>query len=257
VSKPKRFGLVLAGGASLALTHIGVFRALEERGMKPVAIAGVSAGAIVGSLIAAGMSHEELLDATAQVRWRRLVSPALRAPGLLRLDKMGKYVEERTGADNIEKLPLPMRIVTTDLATGRPVVHRKGRLGETLAASCSIPGIFSPVKLDGRMHVDGGLNGNLPLGALDDFRSLDFVIASDPVTHCELNPRPDNMYKVLLQTFLISLKATTRIPSECAHPVIRIEPRLAAIDPFNLKELHKMEPAGYEAAEMALEEAGV
>lgn len=260
VTEIPKVALLLAGGASLALAHIGVFRAMEERGIKPSIVAGVSAGAVVGALIASGLPSKEIREISARVSWFRITTPAIMEPGLAKLDKLAEFIEKNCGAQKIEDLKIPMRVLTADLTTGLPVVHDKGRLGQIVSASCSVPGLFAPVKIGGVPHIDGGIVGNLPFAAIAEETKLDFVLAVDPLRHCVLSKNPSNIYRVLMQSFLVYLKSATnlqeselKIKPKCIH---RVEPRVGLVDPFDLNVLDLLEPVGYKEAIRVLDNAG-
>jgi NTE family protein len=243
----KKFGLVLGGGGSRALAHFGVLRALEERGIKPSIVAGASAGAIVGALYCAGMTSAQMCDQKRLNSWFKIATPAFALTGFARLTKLGEIIEKNTGVERIEDLEIPFRIVTTNLVTAEPVVHKSGRLGQIVSASCSIPGLFSPVLLDGEPHVDGSMSGNLPLFAFDN-EEVETIIVVDPLKHCRLKRNPVTFYRIVVQAFVISLKNTSPVNKTSEESIIRIEPKVSLVDPFRFKYLDYLEKAGYEAA---------
>lgn len=256
----RKVALLLAGGASLALSHIGVYRAMEERGLKPKFIAGVSAGAVIGALIASGLPSRELREITARVSWFRITTPAIMEPGLAKLDKLAEFLEKHCGTSKLEELKIPFRVVTADLTTGAPAVHSKGRIGQIVTASCSIPGLFAPVKIGGAPHIDGGIVGNLPFAALGGAGEFDCIVAADPLRHCSLSKNPSTIYRVLMQSFLIYLKAGTNMQEitekNSRKCLIRVEPRSGLVDPFDLHVLDLLEPIGYDEAIRSLKSAG-
>ncbi|MCD6118445.1 patatin-like phospholipase family protein [bacterium] len=252
-----KIGLVLAGGASLALSHLGVLRALEERGISPSVVAGVSAGSVIGALICAGIPHRELTGITKRVSWYRIITPAFMKPGLAKLDKLADFVEQNTGVKRIEDLKIPLKIATTDLATGKQAIHAKGSLGRIISASCSIPGLFAPVKLGGVPHVDGGITGNLPINSVSDIEDIDTILAVDPLKHCKLNKNPTTLYRVLVQSFVINIRTSSEFSCATEKNIIRIEPRIGFVDPFDLHVLDILEPLGYEEAVRVLDSHGL
>jgi len=248
----KKIGLVLGGGASLALAHFGVLKALEERGLKPSVVAGVRAGAVGAAFYSSGISYSAMCDITKLVSWYKIITPAFMRPGLAKLNKLADIIEQSTNTEQIEDLKIPLRIVTTNLLTGEPHVHNKGRLGLIASASCSIPGLFAPVIIDGEPHVDGGLSGNLPIYALKE-DELDVVIAVDPLKYCHLYKNPTTFYRVVLQAFVISLKTSSTIFCNIDRKVIKIEPKVGLVDPFDLNVFDLLEPLGYEEAGRVLD----
>ncbi|MCC7271037.1 MAG: patatin-like phospholipase family protein [Alphaproteobacteria bacterium] len=176
----KKLGLALGSGSARGLAHIGVLRALREVGIEVDVVAGTSIGALVGAVDAAGKL--DMLAATFQrFDWRRMASyfdVVLPRSGLLDGAKIGALVRAHVPPENISALSKPFAAVATDLASGEEVVIRSGDVIEAVRASISVPGIFTPVRWNGRILVDGGLVNPVPITAA---RSLgaDVVIAVD------------------------------------------------------------------------------
>lgn len=175
-----RVGLALGSGSARGLAHLGVLRALAEAGIEVHCIAGASMGALVGAIHAAG--KVDALEATfREFDWKKTVSffdVVLPKSGLIDGAKVGELVRSHVHADAIEELPMPFAAVATDLASGEEVVIRDGDLIEAVRASIAVPGIFTPVRRNGRLLVDGGLTDPVPVSAA---RALgaDYVIAVD------------------------------------------------------------------------------
>jgi len=243
----KKIGLVLGGGGSRALTHFGVLRAFNERGIKPSIVAGASAGAVVGALYCAGLAHSQMREFRKLISWFKVASPAFAPTGLARLAKLGDIIEKRTGVERIEDLKIPFRVVTTNLVSAKPVVHRTRRLGQIISASCSIPGLFAPVMIDGEPHVDGSMSGNLPVFAIDN-NEVETIFVVDPLKHARLSRNPASFYRVVVQAFVISLKNSSPTCDDNEGKVVRIEPQVGFVDPFRLNMIDRLEKLGYEEA---------
>lgn len=160
-----RVALSLGAGGARGYAHIGALQVLEERGYEVVAVAGTSMGALVGGLHAAG-GLEEFTDwaiRLKQVDVLRLLDLSLVGPGAIRADKIFDRVAELVDGVRIEELPYPFTAVATDLAAGREVWFQHGPLDVAIRASISLPGIFAPVALNGRLLVDGGLMDPVPI----------------------------------------------------------------------------------------------
>jgi NTE family protein len=143
--------------------HVGVIRALQARGLRPELVTGTSAGAIAGSLWAAGLDAERIREATRPLGWLSGLRPALPGRGLLHSDAVRELVDRHTGGRPIEHWPLRFAAVATDLRTGAKVVLDRGPGGAAAAASSSIPALYEPVTIDGRELVDGGLVEPVPV----------------------------------------------------------------------------------------------
>lgn len=177
---PGRIGLALGSGSARGLAHLGVIRALADAGVEVDCIAGSSIGALIGAIHAAGKL--DALEASFQdFDWKRMVSffdVVLPKSGLIDGARVSELVRSHIHGDAIEALPKPFAAVATDLGNGDEVVIRAGDVIEAVRASISVPGIFTPVRRDGRILVDGGLTNPVPVSAA---RALgaDFVIAVD------------------------------------------------------------------------------
>ena len=192
-----RIGLVLSGGGARGLSHVGVLKVLERERVPIDMIAGTSMGAIIGGLYASGMSAAELEAVLMQVNWDAMfasrvdrqqlsqrrkeedfeISPLLeigmrngelRAPlgalsgrGLESL--LRRYTLPVRNVGRFDALPIPFRAVATDMETGQPVVLSEGDLALALRSSMSVPGVFAPTEVDGRILGDGGLVNNVPI----------------------------------------------------------------------------------------------
>ncbi len=182
--RPK-IGLVLSGGGARGLTHIGVLKVLHELRVPVDYIAATSMGAIVGGLYACGMSPDEMQRHLAGVSWPTLLSDS--APrqdiglrrkeqeaafplsleigfrdgefrafkGALSGSNLELFLHELTrnvdGVSDFDKLPIPYRAIATNMLTGHQVVFDHGRLYQAMRASMSVPGMFAPVEIDGRI----------------------------------------------------------------------------------------------------------
>lgn len=160
-----RVGLALGGGAARGWSHIGVIEALLEAGIEPTVVAGTSMGALVGGAYAAGRLDELKRWSTAVDR-RRIVSlmdVSLTRGGVIDGRGIQRLLRELGMDQPIETLPVTFAAVATDLADGREIWLREGQLDAAIRASISMPGIFSPVLLDDRWLVDGGLVNQVPV----------------------------------------------------------------------------------------------
>jgi NTE family protein len=175
VSERTRVAVALGSGGARGYAHIGVLDVLRERGYEVVSIAGTSMGAVVGGLAAAGRLGEfEAWARTLTQRdvWR-LLDPTLLAPGAFRADRVLAKVAELVEDVTIEDLPIPYTAVATDLEARREVWFQRGPLVPAIRASVAIPGVITPVVINGRLLVDGGLMNPVPIeptaAAIADF----------------------------------------------------------------------------------------
>ncbi len=197
-----RIGLALSGGFARGLAHIGVLKALSENKIPIDAIAGTSVGSVVGAAFASGSDVKEMLEAAREVRWSTFARWTIARLGLATNLRMEEMLRRVLRCSTFEELSVPLAVVTTDLSTGECVVFRKGDLIPPLRASCSFPGLFTPVAYQGHLLVDGAICNNLPVDALLN-SGLDAIIAvhlkGDGLQHT-----PTNMFEVIGQAFQIA-----------------------------------------------------
>jgi NTE family protein len=180
--KEKKIGLALGSGAARGWAHIGVLRYLNEAGIKVDYIAGTSIGALVGASFSLG-KVDALEQFALHLDWRQILSfldVTFPASGLIEGKKISEFVQEHLQETAVmEKMSIPFCAVATDLNSGIEVCLAAGDLLEAIRASISIPGIFTPVKSEGKLLVDGGLVNPVPVSVVRQM-GAEFVIAVDP-----------------------------------------------------------------------------
>ena len=177
----RRIGLVLSSGGARGSAHIGVLEVLLENGFAPDVIAGASMGAHVGAAYAAGMGLEALRDEwnhVSFVRTAKTLFPTIPWSGWSSGAELVRTLRRHFGDRRVEDLDVPFAAVATNLETGAPEAITTGLVVDAVRASLSVPGLFTPVWLDDRLLIDGGVSDPLPI---DVARGLgaDVVIAVD------------------------------------------------------------------------------
>jgi NTE family protein len=160
-----RIGIALGSGSARGWSHIGVLKALAERGIKPGIVAGSSIGALVGAAYA-NNQQDELERWVYSLSWKDIVGfldLSVVGGGLIQGEKLLDFARLYMEGTSIETLPVSFGAVATELDTGREVWLRNGSLLEAIRASISLPGLFAPVKLNDRWLVDGGLVDPVPV----------------------------------------------------------------------------------------------
>ena len=212
VSAREKTGLVLSGGGARGFAHVAVLEALETNEVQIDYIAGTSMGAVVGALYASGLSAAEVREKLLSVDWnstlqdvtdrneRSFRNKSFEGRNFLGLDlgigpesvrlplaalrgqklalALNELMLETATVSDFDALPIPFRAMATDLATGDAVVLGSGSLATALRASMAVPVVYSPVGIDGRLYVDGGVANNLPIDVARDM-GADRVIAVD------------------------------------------------------------------------------
>lgn len=182
--KPARVALVLGSGGVRSAAALGIADVLKRAGLRPDVIVGCSSGALFGAAIATGMATDEALalaielwsqDLTERRRWRAYAE--MIAPRLMGFDAgfslrdarmIARRIEQGFGGHRLERLPIPLRVVTTEASSGDSHVLTQGPLADALRASIAVPFIFPSVEFDGRRLVDGVLSDPLPVAVARD-----------------------------------------------------------------------------------------
>jgi NTE family protein len=244
---PPKVALALGGGAARGFAHIGVIKALEAQGIFPDIVVGTSAGAVVGSLYAAGHNGFDLQALAIQMEEGQVSDWSVPDRGIFKGEALQHFVNEAVGNRPLEKLNRLFAVVATDLQSGEAVVFRTGNTGMAVRASSTVPGVFQPVTINGHEYVDGGLVSPVPVRIA---RSLgaDFVIAVDISARPKL-AKTQSTIDILLQTFSIMGQSISRFETSEADVVIRLQSALSATD-FNDRHLAILEGEKAAAAVM-------
>ncbi len=161
----KKIALVLSGGGARGVAHIGVIEELIKRGYTITSIAGTSMGALIGGVYATGKLNEfsKWIISLDQMEIFKMVDLTIGSAGLIKGEKVLKRMKEFIPDTNIEDLPIPYSATAVDIIKHEEVVFRSGSLYDAIRASIAIPSVFTPVKKDGAILVDGGVMNNLPI----------------------------------------------------------------------------------------------
>ncbi len=176
----KTISLVLGSGGARGYAHVGVIRAIEEKGYRIKGIAGCSMGALIGGFYAAGKLElfEEWVSNLSYLDVLKLVDLSLLSSGAIRGDKVFAVLSEMLGSVQIEDLKIPYTAVATDITNQKEVWFNSGSLEQAIRASCSIPSVVRPVVMGNRLLVDGGVLNPLPIAASIAVHA-DYIIAVD------------------------------------------------------------------------------
>lgn len=258
LSPLKTFGqgavvLALSGGGMRGLAHIGVLKALQEKNIPVAGIVGTSMGAVIGGLAAAGYSPLEIEDIVRNVDMasvilgkgdsllphdgetdisplmpRREMSSSWKTTGPKGvLTGVGAYelflrLTSRISVSRFDELPIPFAAVATDIQTGKRVVIREGSLASAMRASMSIPGVFEPWPLDGKLLVDGGLVSNMPVRAAKSVFPGYPVVAVNVSSGLRTSDQMITMTEVIDQT--ITILTSQNVAQEQSEADILIRP---------------------------------
>ncbi len=278
-----RIGLVLSGGGARGTAHIGVLKTLDDLRIPVDAIAGTSMGAVVGGLYASGMDGRAIERLLSTVDWedafrdrptraelafrrkrddedflvnvpigfrgRKLLIPT----GLIAGQKLTQILRQATlpvaAVTDFDQLPIPLRVVATDLESGTPAVLSSGDLTAAMRASMSAPGIFAPVERDGRLLVDGGLVKNLPIDVARTM-GVDVLIVVDAGIALQNRERLGSIASVSNQALAIMVRRDAdEQRSTLGSRDILLTPQLDEISSYDFRVLKRVVEAGQAAAE--------
>lgn len=247
--KPPRIGLALGGGFARGIAHVGVLRVLEQNNIPISVIGGVSSGAIVAAAVASGSSADEIEAVALSTKFRDFARWTFNLLGLAGNDRMITFLTRLLKANRFEDLRMPLAIVATDLKNGRPVTfHGKGDVVMPIRASCAYPGLFLPIRYQGRLLVDGFVSMEVPAEPLLQM-GADRVI-SVAIPNQEGTGDYGNMLSVVSRSFQIMSARTQNSWRRYSNVVIAPAVSDMAWDSFaNAKRLVQ---CGEQAARAAL-----
>ena len=267
--------LALGGGGSRGYSHIGVLRRLEQEGYRVRAVAGTSAGAIVGTLYAAGFTPDEMEERLSKMDQSKMFGRSNRNdPSILGLDGAARILDEFFGDLTFEKLKLPCAVVAVDIKLACEVVLREGNVVDAVLASCAIPAVFPPQQMGEYQLVDGAtldpvpvsvarsLAPNLPtvavvltplLGQERTLQSLWFpsrIPASiiERLTHLRL-AQALNIY---IQATDAGARMLTELRLKLDNPDVIVRPDVEVVGLLDTVDVHKIIQLGEEAMDAAL-----
>lgn len=252
--KPYKLGLALSGGGARGFAHAGALLAIEEAGLRPDAIAGVSAGSVIAVLYAAGVKPLRMADIFARSGFRDFAELSLGEGGLFKIEKFKNFVLRAIGAyKRLEDLPIPIFLGATDLDHGKPVAFSTGDIGDSMMASCSIPIVFKPVEIDGVKYVDGGVLRNHPAWILRDKCEMLIGVNVSPL---KKNQKYKSIVEVALRTYNLMAKANQATDMALCDISV-VTPEITDCAVFDLKNIKRIFLAGYIHTRNALKEAGL
>ncbi len=254
------FGLVLSGGGARGFAHIGVLKVLEEEGLRPDFIAGTSMGSIIGGLYAIGYSAGQIEEMVLATDWDELFSDDFGRSNQPMVDKLysDRYVADLPfgkktiqlpsslvagnklflkfseltmgvrSVDDFSQFPIPFVCVATDLVTGEPVVLRSGSLAEAMLASMAVPTVFSPIHVDGKPLVDGGIVRSVPVTDVREMGAdqvMVSLVSQKLLSEEELN----NVFSILTQSLTYQIDKSNR--EQLPQADVVVEPDLGPLLP--------------------------
>jgi len=246
----RKIGVALSGGATFGAAHVGVLQVLEENGIRPDLVAGTSAGALVGAAYCAGVPLSEIESLFSTMNWPTLLKLSIRSSlSIFDTQPMEDFLRKKIGDIDFKDLKIPFAAVACDIQTGARIVLDEGPLAPAIRASAAIPGLFSPVEINGRLLVDGGIVDNLPAEQVKSMGAR-YVISSD-VSHSGVNAKkPENPFEIMLSMVYI-MQSRAALPNEDASNCY-IRPMVAQYSSWGFKDVPQVTEAGREAARQVM-----
>lgn len=237
-----RIGIALGGGGARGYAHLGVLKALAEKGIEPNIISGVSAGALVGAFIASGKKPVDILELMKKNKFSDFAEVIVPHNGLLSLKKMTRKLDKYLEARTFDDLKIPLFIVATDIIKGELKYFDSGDLLKIIQASMSIPVLLAPVEIEGSLYSDGGLMDNLPVEPLLGKCKKIIAVSISPI---QKTKKVDGLVQMAARSFQLGVNATTKgVEDKCD---LFIEPEeLTKFDILAADKADEMFEIGYE-----------
>lgn len=195
--RPK-IGLALGSGGARGFAHLGVIKVLEEEGIPIDMIAGSSMGALVGCFYGAGLDIDRLYHIAKVFKRKYYLDFTVPKMGLISGNRVKEFIHIFTHGKQLEQLDIPVHVIATDIQTGERVTFSKGSIANAVRASISIPGVFVPVEVNGRLLVDGGVIDRVPISVVQEM-GADIVIAVD-VSYVNTENEITSIFDVIIQS---------------------------------------------------------
>ncbi len=250
MSKKYKLGVALSGGGVKGFAHAGALQALEEFGYKPDIISGTSAGAVAGAFYVAGYTPREICDLFKHKHFTHFTKLTIPTAGLFNPNKFVEFLQTKIPYANIEDLPIPMRIVASDLDHGQMVVFDKGSLPQRIMASSCVPIVFAPTEIDGVHYVDGGVFCNFPVDVIRHDCEKVIGINVSPLVPTEYK---QNIIDIALRAYNFMFRGNTKEDGALCDVLVEM-PEVLQYDLFDLTSIDEIYRVGYEETKRVLQE---
>jgi NTE family protein len=213
-------GLALGGGFARGIAHVGVLKVLEEESIPISFVAGTSVGALIGAAYCSGVTISELEQIATRVRFKHFARWTLSRYGFASNQRMIGFLSSILKVKSFEELHIPLAVTATDFSTGEGVVFHSGPLVDPVRASCAYPGMFLPVKIRGRLLVDGMLAHAVPTVPLREMGAQRVLAVHLKGTWTNGDTGPRHLFDVIGQCFAIAQEMTCGVWKAAADLVI-------------------------------------
>lgn len=246
----KKLGLVLGSSGSRGISYIGFIKALEENGIKPYCVAGSSMGAVVGSCYCKGMDSAQMAKEITTLKASHLIDVSfapLKNSAILRSNKLIKKLDEYLKGLTYDDLHIPFCSVAVDLWSGKLITSRgKDNLTLGVAASATIPSVFKPIEVDGKLLVDGGVLCRLPVEQAREM-GAEVIVTVDALGQTRPTTKDFNIITVMMRSYEIMDGFITGLKNDVHKSDLIIYPDLGDMSQFKFKEFEFALEQGYKA----------
>jgi NTE family protein len=246
------FGLALSGGAARGIAHVAVLDVLEREGVPIHAIAGTSAGSVVGALYCAGMPLMEIRRILVDTKWTDILKFTFPRQGLISSEGIYRFMEAILPVKKFSSLLFPFAAVATDLRTGEKVNITTGSIARAVQASCSLPVVFTPTEINRRILVDGGVTSQIPVRTVREELGANKVIAVNVNYNSLEMDRFDSMIRIAAHLSALWASRNARVEEKLADVLVNVNAR--GIPLFDLSKAKELLKRGTKAAEDMLPE---
>jgi NTE family protein len=213
-------GLALGGGFARGIAHIGVLKVLEEEAIPISLMAGTSVGALIGAAYCSGVTIPELEQIATRVRFKHFARWTLSRYGFASNERMINFLSSILKVKTFEELQIPLAVTATDFSTGAGAVFHSGPLVDPVRASCAYPGMFLPVKIRGRLLVDGMLAYAVPTVPLREMGAHRVLAVHLKGSWTNPDAGPRHLFDVIGQCFAIAQEMNCNVWKADADLVI-------------------------------------
>lgn len=243
-------GLALSGGGVRGFAHVGALKAMNERELYPEVISGTSAGSLAGVFYADGYTPDEIYDLFKKISFRDVANATfLLKEGLFETKGIATFLKKYLRAKRFEELKLPFYAVASDIEQGKSHVFSTGDLVPAVIASCTVPIVFTPVEIDNRHYVDGGLFMNFPVSVIRKRCHTVIGVNVSPVT---VMPYDRSFRYIIERTMSYMVGANTTGEQKMCDYVIESK-QIAQYNIFDFKYIDKIYHTGYDVASIYLD----
>jgi NTE family protein len=251
-SKYPSIGLALSGGAARGIAHIAVLEALEQEGIPVHAIAGTSAGSVVGAFYCAGMTVREIRDVLLRAKWKDVLKFTVPRQGLISGEGIYRFMDQFLPIKKFSALQIPFAAVATDLHTAEKVSITDGSVARAVQASCSLPVIFTPAEIGKKLLVDGGVSSQIPVRTVREELGVQRVIAVNVNYKAVELDKFDNLMTIAAHLSALWASRNAREEEKLADVVINVNAKGIAL--YDLSHASELLKRGKKAAEEKMAE---